>query len=153
MTYIRLPLHSNSWSHASSIQNTSLNKRIDYKEFHSTGRKVYTNTDSHSSSLESNLNQSPIRPSTLNVHDSFSTFTTDQSFAEISRLFESSTFHESSQQDMPCTESYIKALLVDEATLADDIADFLEENSIENFATFIEDVNSTIKRTRHEIDL
>jgi len=54
---------------------------------------------------------------------------------------------------MPCTKSYIKALLVDEATLADDIADFLEENSIENFATFIEDVNSTIKRTRHEIDL
>jgi len=80
-------------------------------------------------------------------HPSTST-STDQSLAEISKLLESFTFHDNdTQQDMSTTEKEIKALLVHEATLADDITDFLEENSVENFADSIEDIDHTIKRT------
>ena len=100
--------------------------RIDYKELHSSGEKVYVNPDPATI------------PSILEEQE--------KPLVEILQLLERFSFHDSNNEGMSNEENECKNLAVEEATLADDIIDFLEENAPDSFGESVEDVNSAIKR-------
>ena len=98
-------------------------KRVDYHQLHTTGEVVYTDT-SHQQNT--------------------SKVVTDTSVIE--NLFEQISLEDIVTNDQQIMSTDIKTLFVKEASLADDITDFIEENSIENVGDSIEDIDFNVKR-------